>query len=763
MKNKVYNVWISNATSPTQSWTVCPRLMVNQFRVAERGLGKGSLTLFSGNSSVEKTGYVDNIVPGLWVKITRNGNDEGDELSQGPGNVQFIGYVDTVEENISVNNPTGQNKGYVTINEMGWKFAETVMNSARDNTNVEMREGDVFNPFYRGKIFYNKEAGQVILTRVTDKFDLLSTEYEGDTFPYKDFAWTRMNVINHISQRSPYSIEFSLDKAPGSSNDDWKDLNSFVKRSYENMDEMTLGQALDLLLPDPYSWHFNYQSSLSSLSIVICSKNVAPIADIPAGQTIEPTITRMKEMTVVSHESPVDQLIYRGARILFTGSFTTLNTGSSDAGLINKTMDRDWTGEQRDQYQSAIYNSGVNQEPFQFQANEQFRQSNVDMVYQKYKFIQPARVPQLEGAGRWSSTMYVTEMAGERDTVSKPRHFFPILDLSNEEGVISTESIGISSTRTQHAQPGQFQMVMEPHLGIYNDSTDAWRQPIVAYYSAFDADNKFWYNLINAPKVGLMEAKLEQTENGIQLRMPYPEFLGKDDINIFTDGAGNITVPPLEGWTLNHVSRYNPAEAEVVNNGNWQRMIFTLAYRSDQRLEWTENRRKLIGITINPDGETTTRHYQNLPVIRSLVISDEDLQLYFNHTGTVYDIDLAGFIVDKTAALKRLEENTITRNDFPELIKKCKQQFANLALDRRAMTLSLPLDENPDWLLLGKIPVSFKYFDELRQINYLIPVNTPITSIEWTVEGGETIIKITTDIPDMPLYAKVLDAARTES
>ena len=765
MKNKVFNVWVSTAITPTDSWEICHRLMVNQFRVSERGLGKGSLTLFAGNSSFIKTGYLGEFKPGLWVKITKNENDEGDDLIEGPSNVLFIGFVDTASETISLNAVSGQNQGYVTIKEMGWKFAETVLNSARDVTNVEIREGDVFNPIFHGKIFYNKEKDEPLLTRTTTKSDHISSLIY---FPFKEYAWTRYDVIQHIATRSPYNLEFSLDEsADQNSEENWPDLLDFVKRSYPNMDDQTIGQALDNLLPDPYSWHFNYSRSLSSLEIVICSKNIAPIADIPAGQQVTPTVTRMKGMEIINHQRPVDQLTYQGARILITGTFTTLDTGVGSGGTINKTMDRDWTNEQRDDYKDAINKTGVNNDPYVYQVNEQYRQSKLDMVYQKYKFIKPFGVPNALDdviAGGWSSTMYVTDFPGERDSITTVKHFFPILDLSSEDGLIPTDSPSISaSVRTQHATPAQFNMILSKHLGVFDSSTSDWRTPIIAYHSAFDKDNKFWYSLNNAPKVGLQQAKVEVSENGIQLRLPYPELLAKDDLQLFTDSDNNpITVPLHEGWETNNVSRYNPAEIEVVNNGNWQRMIFTLAYRSDQRLEWSEHRKKLVGITVSDDGLTSTRVYENTPVIRSLVIKDDDLELYYNHKGTVYDLNLNGFVVDKTVTLLRLHENTITRNDFPILIKKCKQLFANMSLDRRAMVLTLPLDEKHDWMQLGKIPVAFEYFNKSTKTKYSVPVNTPITSIEYSIEGGEPSCIVTTDIPNMPMYSRVLDAARSE-
>lgn len=775
--NRRYIAWVGQDTA-TGSYTRSERLYVNNFRTSEKGLGSASLILVQPNpkSNIEGGYYTGEINPGKWIKITDTTlESDPNNPTDGPQSIVWMGYIESVVEDIPKDAFQGQGTGVVTCQEIGWYLSSRLLDNPVNEDDKVLYVWPVYNPlfeesFYANK-FYDEDNPDIIkYSRSFETSTKAIASWQGDPvnqiWPGQpDTVWSKLDVIKHLFGRCGISIDLTVLNLEKQT-----DLTQKIMRSYPSFQGENVMSSLDQVIESPLTWSIDYKNdTLSTIKIVLSSEIEEDIAGVGAG-TIKNPLIEKSNINVTRYQPSADRVIYRGNRILVGGTFTTNNTNSGKEA----TLDRSWTNQDKDDYRKGIVEE-VGEDLNAFERQQNWRKQNLPNVYRKFVWKRPSTIsPEVR-----KNFMFLSELPGDRDTSNDVpyRNFFPVFTFTGSGGdVLSTPLFDY--TLAANSEPNLFMHKFEENLPLYEKFTyRTWdgvsrvkdnikKFPIFAAYYTANESYGTWMPLIDSQNINGFEAQVEIGPTGITLDMPYPEMMASDRPEIWEDFAGSFYTNSGEGWLETDVTPFNPSDPNAKNFGNWRRMVFSISARSDQFAEYTETKQRLLGF--DPNGVPT---YSDVNVQRTAIIDDPDLELWFIHKNTAIgvDFDFNGITDGGTkilGQLTRAKVDQFTRNDYPEIVKRGKEVSKFLFKDRRSLQIRLPLSEyntiRSDWAQVGNIIGQVRWFDPVANVftNYII--NTSIKSIEVDGSQEDPSIIITTEIPDLPVNKKIIDAARTE-
>lgn len=283
-----------------------------------------------------------------------------------------------------------------------------------------------------------------------------------------------------------------------------------------------------------------------------------------------------------------------------------------------------------------------------------------------------------------------------------------------------TVALNASSDETPYLPQARFERQIPWQQGVLADVTDnrsaeqkakpTYLPPRVFYYDSTQSTLNKWRDL-NAIGDGFQGPQVDVDDRGAALGVTYspPELLARTF------------------WSTAAVTDLTPDPDYHSRSLFWQKLVFTVAMQSDQRLSVTQ-----YGTFTKTDGTTGT--FTAATARNPLILQGEHLKCWVVHAGTIIGL--------KAAAPDRVSATTFTRNDFPSAQLWCDAAAAYALTKRVAIELEM---QRPD--------LTYTWAEPGEMVGDLIkrlPAAPGQTGTEIaTGSGGSTRIVVNTTIDEV--------------
>jgi hypothetical protein len=748
------------------------RLIPISFRTQNKGLGAATFTLVRRGLRSAPSDWIDSFASDprgdLFVKIYDNNYFQNVNDPQG---LLWVGTLAGVTQQVLKG--TDDSIGVATANEIGWYLSQQPLRDGyADDQGQNLSHPPAFNPIRDGKYYLNRSVGNVY--RTSDFGVALETSSSWASLD-QGKIWSLQNVIDFIAERSPITVNVSYPKASGSVISAFTDKTK--PRSYNSYYGSDLISALDELLEPPLTYHFEYNVSDGQLELYITRENDLPVTSdvaspggsvvpVPPQWVIRTSDYRDADFTVTDIASRYDEVIIRGNRILVSGSMSPLEYQGQ------ATLEAGWDEDE----QTGYVRGSTAPDTTQTDTNvaKFIRQKHYPNVYKKFNF-------KSANIGGRENSMIVAEYPGDAISSSgsqQLRSFFPEFTFTDSDGnILDNDEIisNINYTSSSSKAPNELSRSFANYIPVWdgrvylNDEdetvaelTAVLSDPLIMVPTATTgSDVIFWYDLLSLGAGGQSVA-LEFEADGLRIDCEYPEqfALDSDLLFEFDTTSGSIVANQSDGeWNTNlsAVSDRNPRDPEdTIWYSHWGRFIFTFAAFSDQHLEISKTRTEADLIDPSLSGP--------VEVVRTKVIEDESLQLWFEHEGTVRGLDdLAEIEAGDAVPLRHAAAPTIYKNDLPRAKEMLDFYSEWLFKERRAMSLSLAWDGTDAFTTESSSntgennllrPGAF-----IARVDDVAPdgtvtqnqIDSAIQSVEWRLDLDQPRIIIQTEAPQIPV------------
>ena len=659
-------------------------------------------------------------------------------------------------------------RGYIVADEWGQVLFNNPISYTEELPN--------FNPNYSDRQFGNKDGSNFrnedYATRTGLGVDWKLPDISGAEVI--DYVWTREEIIEKLCQDSGWipTVHF-----PWTSEEEKEDYVWFTTTDVpeiENYEGKSVIQALIDLLPEPFDFYFDYNSSSDYPDMYIINKSTVDVPLLcPAAQAENIVIPRQTQNLnfTIKQQDVYDRVVVRGKPILWAGT-----VGMWGDWIGDQVLEPAWSDEDEEKWLSGDPDGGGTNETIAPIVREV-----IDDVFRKFKWKNDK--PQIGSrSGNYSEYDDISEYGSvnnffgsftsidvndEGDLSKRIKHpYITLADQTPNPLAIQWEDF-LPFTRLD-PDADQFQM---------NYEDDRWAQPFVTSVSVrlegaaagqqTFIDRSTLYGGEYVPST----IQISFWQNGIWLNRQNPETDLSRVPELFRTSLGAITkFPPNTQIPIEEVDYLskNPAEAEG-NQWGWSsfwRFLITIAGRSKQRIEAYKWRKDAEGNRVQPSDKTK--------------IIDVPAEVWLAHANTIRNHALnftskSDRPNNQIPTGEKSRDNTsggIVRFNFADyydvitnpfgvhilrddtdLLLSYLESYSNLLMEIRGeMKLSLAIDTQNDMdvgKLLGMVQ------DGGQRHN----VNSAIVSVEYDLESEYPTVEYSTLIPTEPLLTRALDEA----
>ena len=749
-----FNVWVGNSPSTTDS--LYSRLIPTNCRRQDHGMGAAQFTLMSNNDTTLPEVYDDELDQVVSLnQIIRIEDTEmvGDDLYE---RTIWCGYISSIikEPYLGTNDAVGT----VYADEIGKYYDQLELDPRwifTDEDGRFLQNPPDFNPMLQGVFYPNK----------LPEFNRFITD---ETLDYtEDNIWTINDIIS-LYVTNIADLSYTANEAIGFLND------KINLKTYPAFDRKSLSEILTELLPKPLTWRFTYGASDISQGVVELVIETElflgeEIDNIPAAVNVGAIKTASKtdgtdsgtqSFTINETSIPYDEVVIRGKPILVCGSMTPWDA------LDKNTLAKGWSANEESMFIEGLP-EGTAAAPggdstLPLEAHTEFRKS-LPNVYQKFDF--------LSGLGGYNARIFHTLDAGSTTEDTGISSFFPFFQFSESNNYyaepLALKLLNGAGSSSNYSTPNVYATQWENELPIYRDFAFTTSEDISGNASQLtrlkpmvwapvhpdgEAD-MFWTNLVETTLEN--KCQLDYHNNGFYVRSQYPQMLAweTDSTDAIYTGENEVAYKDLVGDTWASDSKgLSPASDDAISiksKSHWSRLIFTVAGRSDQNIEFVK-RREVDDIPVE--------------VIKRKVI-DTDYECWFVHKGTVVDAyqnDEGDY-----SLLNRITSDKFTRNDMPKLIEFGESVFNYLSKVRNSFTIEYQMMNydysHGDNLVNLDINRAINQVEDIRynisggvlgQQNYIS--KSIIKSVEYIFNETTPVIIVSSDIPSVPLFTRLI-------
>lgn len=767
-----FKVWVGDTPETTD--TLSYRLVPTNCRRQDRGVGAAQFSILREEQVAYPAEFAAVYPNGETIEVNKIIRVED---TQHPGadlydRTIWCGFITSVIKTPHLG--SSEFVGTAYADEIGVYYEQLITDPRwqyKDQNDRFLQSPPDFNPLYNGRYYPNKVNGflQFIEAPTAQANTLSATTWDVDkqvnVWTIYDIIELTVNGIPNLSFTVPTSsdpeyIEYCDDRV------NIKTFPSFVNKP--------LSEILGQLLPKPLTWRFDYQTNAISqgvVELVIESESEVVIDKIPANRTIIsplvlPNISGadhgIQAFTINEVSIPTDEVVVRGKEILVCGSLTPWDA------LSKATMWSGWTNAEELAFEAAL-STDTSIDPTS-EAHDEYRKSLPD-VYQKFNF--------LGGLNGYNARIFTTDLPGSTENLGgglKYYSFFPEFEFGTAptsagettwyDAPLALKDLSVSSS--YYSTPNSLATNWENELPIYREfnfydaqletnslsDSEIRLKPMVWAPVRPDATKDiFWINLLDTSLEN--KCQLDYHTDGFYVLSQYPQYSAWVDPNdaIFTGEDENVYKSQVitDLWDSESPGK-NPADENVQVNSktHWSRFIFTVAGRSDKKIEYVKRR----------------YDNSNPAQVKKRKIIDTNYENWFVHAGTV--VNPYQNTDGSYSLLNRIPQDTWTKNEFPDLVQYGEALFNWLSKKRQSFTVEYQMMNYQYGMANG--------LDRLKINAYVGSVidrgvtgpsqnwlcNSVIKSVEYIFNETTPIIIISSELPQEPLFTKLLGENNAE-
>lgn len=543
--------------------------------------------------------------------------------------------------------------------------------------------------------------------------------------------------------------------------------------------------ALSELIPESCDFYFDYNEDSSGPTLVIFNKSVVDLPGLhPAGIPVNfnlPDNTDVFNLTVHADEI-YDKVTVRGKPILWCGTLTLWDV-LGDAALKKSWTPEDevtWLNGDIQEELEGIDGTGIGNE----RINEILRR-NLDRVFQRFEWNHPDGIP-VVGA---RSGNFEEDETGP--IVPKKAFFGTYTGIGLSEGAdkdVLLPNHEIFTSLAQHRTPNRLAIEWEEFLPFPRFSKKIEEQypnaiqlileeeelatpfvvcptiELIVVPGEYWVDRSFPFDVGSSCQIGYWE-------KGIWVRRESPQTDLHDIDEMWKlKETGDIRARVSTELNLDEIEnlKLNPNLEEYIGKSNYNRFLITVAGRSRERLEAYKTRKDKNG--------------QNVEIRKTKTIEIDDCEIWCVHSNTVrgltpyglsnYNIpalggegsgennrdNMKGSIIRFSANDTISEELNptgvhVVRDDRVKLLEYLEAYSNLLMTPRGEMNLIVGL-QNPTELEMGQL------VGLVNDNGVKYEINSAVTSIEYTFEGGPPRVSYQTLKPSVPEITRNLREAQ---
>ena len=815
-------------------WVSTRRIVPMSFRSSLKGMGAAQFRVLSFDETEDEAFSIRTEIREIAIVDNRNRDVSGD-FDADLDNILWRGFVTNITTDRYHQDP----------NSMGQIFAEEYGTGLYKIPITYSEETPNFNPYYDDIQYANFDSGNFrtsdfanrsgvglpwSITESISAEDVL-VQFDGFSELADEYCWNRKKIIEKLVSDSSavndvvFPWEAALAQLQAERNQRVSDIvdegyppaqqeelirleDNKLKQGIENLEasyawffdhdideisnyeDASLIDAMIDLLPEPFDFYFDINSSSSAPELVIINKSAFDVPGMcPANITLDINIPA-NDTAILNHnirsEDIYDRVIVRGAPYLWCGSLTLWGDSYSDKPLLP-----DWTPEAEKNW--LLGTIGGLDEPFLEDPTISNIIRNVyDTVFQKFKFKDGVPI-----VGQRAGNFGSADESGNFKTNDYNYFFgdFYGIDLeeNGDQSKLITPIINVKANRT----PNKLATAWESFLPFsrfsdkkididaiqYSLENDRFAEPFLVspHVRLEDPNAEVMYWVDRSMPFGVASSvEISYHENGIWIRRENPQTDLSQEPSLFRfmkNGTNRVWDVPVEDLSqidnleLNPVTNEDPS---IEGWSNYQKWIVTVAGRSKERLQAYKWRK---------DAEGNQVPGSDLPKVK---IIDVPAEVWLVHPNTVRNVAIRRFakldnpfgqfsgnpgessrdnvgnalirFLPVEARQQSFEGNpngvTIVRDDRKLLLQYLEAYSALLLNPRAELNLSLAIDRKYPALSIGRL------IGKANDGGIVYDTNSVVASVEYIVETGAPRINIQTSVPNEPLFTQAIHEAQ---